>query len=435
MDKFSGLEALKIDIANNFGKDKLNYFDRLEWFNSELAPKIKANSSIQDLMLEAEYAEEPELAFAGLQAYIKYLNQEPSGYMVSFDSTSSGIQIMSALMGDNSGMILTNLTYPEQRFDAYTEIYIIFLDKWNKQYPNQEINISRKNIKSAIMVMMYGGSKSIMGKLNNDKRVFDILMEVCSTTISGAYNLRKALLNCISDTATEYSWFTPDGFNVITPITALYTEQRETSIGTIYVKYKDKGTDKFYKGNVANLIHSLDATLMREVIGRCSYNEDKVRKVLNMIGRVNSPEFAINKVFAQYSEIENNHLELLVQIYKQTGFMSVRFIEYSQSELDIAYLLQELGFDFLINLSSMCLSILQNKSFHVLCVHDCFKCLPNHVNTVRYWYNNVLADIVSSNSLQFMMSFLPNGLKEFNKLPKPNQDLVNKIREANYAIC
>ena len=68
-------------------------------------------------------------------------------------------------------------------------------------------------------------------------------------------------------------------------------------------------------------------------------------------------------------------------------------------------------------------------------VHDCFKCLPNHVTTIRYWYNNVLADIVGSNSLQFMMSFLPNGLKEFNKLPKPNQDLVNKIREANYAIC
>lgn len=435
MDKFSGLEALKIDIANNFGKDKLNYFDRINWFNSELAPKIKANSSIQDLMLEAEYAEEPELAFAGLQAYVKYLNQEPSGYMVSFDSTSSGIQIMSALMGDNSGMILTNLTYPEQRFDAYTEIYNIFLDKWNKQYPNQEINISRKNIKSAIMVMMYGGSKSIMGKLNNDKRVFNVLMEVCSTTISGAYNLRKALLNCISDTATEYSWFTPDGFNVITPITALYTEQRETSIGTIYVKYKDKGTDKFYKGNVANLIHSLDATLMREVIGRCSYNEDKVRRVISIIGRVNSPEFAINKLLVQYSEIENNHLELLVQIYKQTGFMSVRFIEYSQLELDIAYLLQQLGFGFLTNLYSMCLSILQNKPFHVLCVHDCFKCLPNHVNTVRYWYNNVLADIVGSNSLQFMMSFLPNGLKEFNKLPKPNQDLVNKIREANYAIC
>ena len=49
MDKFSGLEALKIDIANNFDKDKLNYFDRINWFNSELAPKIKANSSIQRL--------------------------------------------------------------------------------------------------------------------------------------------------------------------------------------------------------------------------------------------------------------------------------------------------------------------------------------------------------------------------------------------------
>ena len=435
MDKFTGLEALKIDIANNFGKDKMNYFDRINWFNSELAPKLGANSSIQDLMLEAEYAEVPELVFAGLQAYVKYLNQEPSGYMISFDSTSSGIQIMSALAGDTSGMLLTNLTYPEQRFDAYTEIYNIFLDKWHKQYPNQEINISRKNIKLAIMAMMYGGSKSIMGKLNNDRKVFDVLMEVCSTTISGVYILREALLNCISNTATEYSWFTPDGFNVINPITALYTEQRETSMGVIYIKYKDKGTDKFYKGNAANLIHSLDATLMREVIARCDYNEDKVRKVLNMSRKVNSPEFAINKIFAQYSEIENNHLELLVQIYKQTGFMSVRFIEYSQSELDIAYLLQELGFDFLTDLASMCLNILQNKSFHVLCVHDCFKCLPNNVNIVRYHYNNVLADIVSSNSLQFMMSFLPNGLKEFNKLPKPNQGLVNKIREANYAIC
>ena len=57
------------------------------------------------------------------------------------------------------------------------------------------------------------------------------------------------------------------------------------------------------------------------------------------------------------------------------------------------------------------------------------------MNYVRYWYNNVLADIAESNSLKFMMSSLPHGSKYFSKLPKATEESVFSIRQANYAIC
>ena len=54
----------------------------------------------------------------------------------------------------------------------------------------------------------------------------------------------------------------------------------------IKVWYKDLGKDPFYKGNVANIIHSIDATLMREVVARCNYDRDAILKSMSKLHRV-----------------------------------------------------------------------------------------------------------------------------------------------------
>ena len=89
MKLFTGLEYIMIDVANNYGLDKLSYEERLKWFKETVT--INKDSTNQDILEFANTAQEaPALVFAGLQAYQKYLNNEPTGYMVAFDACSSG---------------------------------------------------------------------------------------------------------------------------------------------------------------------------------------------------------------------------------------------------------------------------------------------------------------------------------------------------------
>ena len=71
--------------------------------------------------------------------------------MISFDATASGIQIMSAITTDIKGMLLSNLI-DDNRYDGYTEVYKLLQEVW-RQTHSKELDIPRKNIKQAIMVI------------------------------------------------------------------------------------------------------------------------------------------------------------------------------------------------------------------------------------------------------------------------------------------
>ena len=91
-ETFTGIEYLKIDIANNCGKDKLTFKERIDWFNTNIKSIINKDTTNQEILefIKEINPEEPELTFAGIQAYINYLNNVSSGYMISFDATASG---------------------------------------------------------------------------------------------------------------------------------------------------------------------------------------------------------------------------------------------------------------------------------------------------------------------------------------------------------
>ena len=98
MKAYSGIDYLKIDVANNFGLDKLQFEERIDWFNKIIEPRVNKTSSNDDLLQIANESDEaPALVFGGLQAYRDTLNGIPSGYKVGLDACCSGIQILSAL--------------------------------------------------------------------------------------------------------------------------------------------------------------------------------------------------------------------------------------------------------------------------------------------------------------------------------------------------
>lgn len=79
-EEFTPRQYLQIDIANSYGLDKLDWSDRLSWFNDN-------EPHLEDLLNQAD---EPALYYAGVKAYRDVQAGKPIGYMISLDATSSG---------------------------------------------------------------------------------------------------------------------------------------------------------------------------------------------------------------------------------------------------------------------------------------------------------------------------------------------------------
>jgi hypothetical protein len=74
--------------------------------------------------------------------------------------------------------------------------------------------------------------------------------------------------------------------------------------------------------------------------------------------------------------------------------------------------------------------MLDYKPFPIICVHDCFKCHPNYMNHVRYWYKEMLAELAESDLLDDILTQLFNKPVRLQKYG----DIAHKIRNSNYAL-
>ena len=136
--QFTGAQYIKIDIANNFGHDKLKWDERIEWFDQ--------NESQLDTLVGK--ADSPALFYAGIQAWKAYKAKEPSGYPISLDATSSGLQILACLLGDRKAASLCNVVDTGKREDAYTLVY-----EWMLQRLGGQVHLDRDPVKRAIMTL------------------------------------------------------------------------------------------------------------------------------------------------------------------------------------------------------------------------------------------------------------------------------------------
>lgn len=132
---FSGMQYLKIDVANNFGLDKEDWNTRLDWFD-------QAEGDLERLIKDAE---EPALFYASTQAYRKAMRKEPVAYPISLDATASGIQILSCLTGCEKSARLCNVIDAGKRMDAYTGLYSSML-----ALVGEGAKIERKHVKQAV---------------------------------------------------------------------------------------------------------------------------------------------------------------------------------------------------------------------------------------------------------------------------------------------
>ena len=400
MQHFTGKEYLKIDIANSFGLDKMEWHDRIGWFDSN-------ENQLNKIMTKAE---EPAMFYSGMQAWQRAKEGKPSGYPISLDATSSGIQLLACLTGDRQSAELCNVVDTGKRGNAYNTLYKHMVNEIG-----DSAKIDAKDVKKAIMTSFYGSEaqpKSVFGE--------GLLLEVFYKTMEercpGAWELNKAMLSFWDPTASEYNWVLPDNFHVHVKVMQTVTETVHFLNKNYEVNYTINAPMEQGRSLGANSTHSCDGMVVREMTRRCSYDPSNIKYVLDVIEQ----KTTLYNVQSQKKNIEM--VDKLWNLRQQSGFLSARILDYIDSTNFHIVDRVEI-FDLIASLPK--------RPFNLLAVHDCFRCLPNYGNDMRQQYNNILSDIAKSEMLSFMLTQITGRKMNVGKL---DYHLWKDVKNADYAL-
>ena len=421
MNVYTGLEYLKIDIANNFGLDKVSFEERIDWFNREIRPYVAKDSSddyLWDIIPEI-MPDEPELFYAGLLAYRDTLAGKPTGYRISLDAVCSGVQCLATLTLDEPALKDTGLIGSE-RGDIYSAIYRDIVNTMGINATEAQIKSMRTSAKKAIVPMIYG-SKRAPEREFPDEVERSAFLQAADKRMEGCLTLRNILMNCVDEKATEYVWVMPDGHTVVTPVTKRNWYETTLSDGfTFKWSIYEKGTTKWYIKNAANVTHACDSLIMREMVRRCSYEPRKVFDTYNLLLGVTKVEGGISTAF-----------EKAMIILDKSEFVPTNIIEAINTTEEVNAL-PEWAKEKLIGRLYL---MLKYKPFDMVVIHDCFTMSANNGNYVRYWFKEIMAEIAESNMLYFLCGQLPNNPITPESLNKEDKIRVAQlIRESEYGL-
>lgn len=403
MQTFTGMEYLKIDVANNFGLNRKTWDHRLNWFNEN-------ENQLEELL---EQAKEPALYFAGVQAYHKAMKKEVVNYPISLDATASGIQMLSLLSGCVQSAFRCNaVSLDDERKDVYQEVF----DEMQRRL-GKEVNIEYDDTKKSVMTSFFSSIAVPRDTFGEGSELLDIFYEVVSELLPGAWELNEALLAIWQPDVLSHDWIMPNNFHVKIKVMEPVKE-KVTFFDDRYVvhSYKNKPSPES-RSLPANITHSVDGFVVGEMVQRCNNTcnwwED------NGFHKHSTTAYGTSKTRGK----DKTLLSLLVHT-RNSGFMSARILDC----LDI-HNIGNLTSANLVKLKELIAS-LPEKSFQVLPTHDCFRALPNYGNDIRKQYNTVLQSIVDSDLLAYIVSQITNRIVTVNK----RDNFGDMVLNANYAL-
>lgn len=410
---YTGWQWLLIDAANQFGKDKLLFEERIQWTEQRLA-------WLEDLIGEAE--NKPLYAKAVL-AIRKAQAKEPTGHMVGVDACCSGIQMLSVLTGCIDGARSTGLIDPNRRADAYSDCRDAM-----REVLGDGFDVARADSKQALMTSFYGSKEEPKKIFGEDTPELNAFYASAQKIAPGAWELLQDLLGAWQRYAPVHAWKLPDGFDarikVMTQKEARVEVDELDHATFTYTYYENEG-QKSGISLPANVTHSVDAYVLRCMHRRCNYNADMVMAASALIGmelyhrgmgEATLPKPNAGSKMAHY-----------IDQYQRSGIADVVILPYLTDEGTAC-----LSTSHLKKLQAIIDGMLQYKPFPLVTVHDEFKAHANNVNWVRWQYKEILADIADSNLIDDLLSQIHGKQGTFTKL---STNLGDLIRQSNYGLC
>lgn len=318
------------------------------------------------------------------------------------------IQILACLAGDRKAASLCNLIDTGRREDAYTGIYGAMVEE-----VGESAKITRAMTKQAIMTAFYS-STAMPKKVFGEGALLDAFYRILMDRAPGAWEINETMMAMWNDKAYSNDWVMPDNFHVHIKIMGQEKQTVHFLNQPVEITYSVNKPIPNGRSLGANLTHSIDGMVVREMARRCMYDSERVTYLHDLIMR--------NKNYGKSCSRYNDQMvAILYGHYLTSGFLSARILDHLAPE--------NMGLVDLNVIRKLILS-LPNKPFQVISVHDCFRCLPNYGNDMRRQYNEILACIADSRMLQNITSQIVGRPLEVYKLDEIGSD----IRQANYAL-
>lgn len=398
MQTFTGMQYLAMDIASNFGLDKLDWDQRLAWV-------AEHEEQLEDMLPKAET---PALYYAAVQAYRATQRGEPTGYPISLDAASSGLQLLAALIGCEASAKLCGVVSTGHREDAYTVIYQAMCEELGNT-----AKIERKDTKQAIMTSLYGSTavpKTVFGEGDQ----LAVFLKTMETMAPGAWELNQALMALWQPGALSHDWVLPDNFHVHVPVMTAVTKTVQFQNRPVKITVKENLGTKEGRSLGPNVVHSIDGMIVREIHARCDYDPSMMLNLLSIVME-----------YVGGTREDRPKDKLVTKLwghYLKSGFLSARILPLLDRQN-----LGHVDVDVIINL----ITSMPERPFKVMSIHDCFRVHPNYGNDIRRQYNQVLSEIAASDLLSFIASQIVGYHLPANKMG----DLSAKILEADYTLC
>lgn len=415
MQTFTAIEYLMIDVASSFGMDKSSWDDRIAWFteNEEELMDLLEEQDSSVLNKKLRIVEEPALFYAGLKAYQKAKRGEAISYPVSLDATASGAQLLALLVGCRKSASLCNVVDTGRREDLYTNVYEAMCERMGTN-----AKISRSPVKKAIMTSLYG-SQAEPKRVFGEGPLLDTFFETMEEEATGIWQLNQLLASFWQSDALAHGWELPDGFNV--EVKVMDNIVHNTHFMERPVSYTTRVNQPMEEGRSisANVIHSIDGMVVREVLRRCKYDPEQVAEAKRLLKQhAKAP-------YEPVADVKSKNVKMvqkLVALSQETGFISARIIDHIDAD-SVAFIPADL------NVLGM-IEELPKKSLPVLTVHDCFRVHPNYGNDLRKQYNLILSHISESTLIDKILSELAGEPVHLERMDNITADIAN----ANYAL-
>lgn len=412
MQNLTGFNWLLVDAANQSGRDKLLWDERIQWCMDNFA-ELET--------LETPTKERP-LYLKAVMAIRAAQRGEVIGHLVGLDACNSGAQIMSALTGCIAGCEATNLIMTGSRRDGYTEV-----TKAASTILGEGLVIARSDIKNAQMTHLYGSKAEPRALFGEDTPELAAFYQANWVVFPGANELLGDLLNLWQPFALAHQWKLPDnGHAVVKVMQGVETriEIDELDKATCTYEYSvNEGKERDVK-MAANVIHSIDAYVLRTMQRRCGYNAIITDAALEYLyEEQDERRFGANEL--DVAEITQPH-HVYMERFQASNMVDSVILPYINS-----HSVKELSDLHIEKLISLCQLLLTHKPFDIITVHDEFKAHPNNCNQMRRHYIEIFAELAESTILEdIFMQVCGHKPTYENKDPR----LPALIRQSEYPL-
>lgn len=349
---------------------------------------------------------------------------------VPLDTASSQSLITSAITRDNE--CLEKIFHLKENLPS--DIYTVIGEEIRATFNLGDI--PRKVIKKALMAWGYGGYSHLCQLCNVKQDTLNAVMFDIAKSLGfmGIFTMRQACLDAWDEDALEHKWELPDGYQIHQVITQ-DTFARDVMTGEyiypakrveITLNGKQRGIDcrwsKIGTRNQkesgtrsigANLIHSLDAYLMRELVRRCKQDFT-----------IKPEEFSKVIEYSFDIKVKDPKAEELFHMWEETNIVSLNILNHLSYE------------DYLPRpyWEAICQVIddLPKEGFDIRPIHDEFACLPRYANDMRYQFNHLIAELYLSTILQYFSKQF--SMLQIKPIDEAKPGMVKQILEADYLL-